>query len=143
MLRTISLSALAALSMGLASTTAIAGDAAAGENAWRTCRSCHGITDNDGTVIQRGGRTGPNLFGLAGRQVASLDGFNFSAPLVQFAADGAVWTEALFVEYVQDPTSFLRTHLDDTSVRSAMNFRMRSGAEDMWAYLESLAPAAE
>ena len=143
MIKTVSLSALAALAFGVMAPPAVAGDAAAGEGNWRSCRSCHAITDNAGTVIQRGGRTGPNLFGLPGRAVASFAGFNYSAPLVEYGATGAVWTEELFAEYVTDPTSFLRTHLDNTSVRSPMSFRMRSGAEDMWAYLESVSPAAE
>ena len=60
----------------------------------------------------------------------------------QYAAGGDTWTEALFVEYVTDPTAFLRTHLGDATVRSAMNFRMNSGAEDLWAYLVSVSPAA-
>ena len=61
----------------------------------------------------------------------------------QYAATGAVWTEELFVEYMANPTAFLREKLDDTGVRSPMSFRMRSGAEDMWAYLESVSPDSE
>ncbi|WP_323036273.1 cytochrome C [Pararhodobacter sp.] len=141
MMKTVALSALTALTMGFSATTAFAGDAAAGERDWRGCRSCHGITADDGTVIQRGGRTGPNLYGVAGRAVASVEDFNYSEPLARYGATGAVWTEELFVEYMTDTTEFLRHHLDDDSVRSAMNFRLRSGAEDMYAYLESLAPA--
>lgn len=138
MMKTVALSAMAVLTLGLTSTASFAGDAAAGENEWRGCRSCHGITAADGTVIQRGGRTGPNLYGLPGRAVASVDGFNYSAPLTQYGATGATWTEEAFVEYVSDPTAFLREHLGDASVRSAMNFRMRSGAADMYAYLQSV-----
>ncbi|MCB1406941.1 MAG: cytochrome C [Rhodobacteraceae bacterium] len=141
MMKTLALSTLAAFTLGLSATSALAGDPVAGEAEWRGCRSCHGITDDEGTVIQRGGRTGPNLYGLPGRAVASVDGFNYSEPLQAFAATGATWTEENFVEYVQDPTAFLRAHLGDNSVRSAMNYRMRSGAADMYAYLESLVPA--
>lgn len=143
MIKTIALSTIAALSFGLSTVPVFAGDAAAGEADWRSCRSCHSITDNDGNVIQRGGRSGPNLYGLAGRPVASVEGFRYSAPIQEWAATGAVWTEDTFVEYVQNPTEFLRAHLGDNSVRSPMSFHMRSGAEDMWAYLESLAPAAD
>jgi len=141
MMKTVALSALTALTMGLPATTAFAGDAALGEAAWRGCRSCHGITADDGTVIQRGGRSGPNLYGVAGRAVAAVDGYGYSEPLTQYAATGATWTEETFVEYVQDPTTFLRTHLDDATVRSAMNFRLLTGAEDMYAYLQSVVPA--
>lgn len=138
MIRPFALSTLAALSLGLSATPSFAGDADAGESQWRGCRSCHAITDDEGTVIQRGGRTGPNLYGISGRAVASEEGFGYSDALLQYAATGATWEEDNFVEYVSDPTAFLREHLDDNSIRSAMNFRLRSGADDLWAYLESL-----
>lgn len=141
MMKTVALTALTALTMGFSATTAFASDPAAGEAAFRGCRSCHGITSDDGTVIQRGGRTGPNLYGIAGRAIASVEGFNYSEPLTRLGATGAIWTEDLFEEYMADTTAFLRHQLGDDSVRSAMNFRLNSGADDMYAYLESLVPA--
>jgi cytochrome c len=139
MMKTVALTAAAALSMGLSATAAFAGDAAAGEAAFRQCRSCHSITDADGNTIQRGGRTGPNLYGIAGRAVASETSFNnYSDALLAYAGTGAVWDETLFTEYMGDPTAFLRHHTGDAAARSGMNFRLRSGADDMWAYLESL-----
>lgn len=141
MMKALTLSAAALLALG-ATPSFAEGDAEAGEGLWRSCRSCHAITDADGTTIQRGGRTGPNLYGLPGRAVASQEGFRYSAPLLEFAAteEGAVWTEELFVEYVADPTAFLRSHLGESGARSGMSFRMTSGAEDMWAYLASVSP---
>lgn len=129
----------AALTLGLSASAAYAGDAAAGEAEWRGCRSCHSITADDGTVIQRGGRTGPNLYGIAGRALGSVEGFRYGDDIVALGEGGMVWNEELFVEYVTDPTAFLRAHGENGSARSRMNFRMRSGAEDMWAYLESVA----
>ncbi len=119
------------------------GDAEAGENLWRNCRSCHMITADDGTVIQNGGRTGPNLYGLPGRAVASVEDFRYGPAILAFAEldGGQVWTEEVFVEYVTNPTTFLREHLGDQSARSAMTFRLNRGAEDMWAYLVSVSPA--
>ena len=141
MIKTLTLSAIAALSLGASATAAFAdGDAAAGEGLWRNCRSCHSITDDAGATVQRGGRTGPNLWGVPGRQVASLDGFRYSDGLQRMGADGTVWTEELFVAYVANPTEFLRSHLNDTSVRSPMTYRLASGANDMWAYLVSVSP---
>lgn len=138
MMKTLALSAVAALSLGVSATAALAGDAQEGEQAFRQCRSCHSITADDGTVIQRGGRTGPNLYGLPGRVVASVEGFRYSDGLVALGATGATWDETLFTEYSADPTAFLRAHMNDNSLRSAMNFRLRSGADDLWAYLESV-----
>ncbi|GAB1379422.1 c-type cytochrome [Pararhodobacter sp.] len=143
MMKVLTLSAAALVSLG-ASVAYAEGDAAAGEALWRNCRSCHAIVADDGTVIQRGGRTGPNLYGLPGRAPASVEGFRYSDGLHQLAASegGEVWTEDLFEEYVADPTGFLRAHLGNNSVRSPMSYRLASGAEDMWAYLVSVSPEA-
>ena len=132
MMKALTLSAAAFLGLGVTPSFAD-GHGSAGESLWRNCRSCHSITDADGTTIQRGGRTGPNLYGLPGRAIASQEGFRYSAPLLEFAAtpEGAVWTEELFVEYVADPTAFLRSHLGESGARSGMSFRLTAGAEDM------------
>ena len=143
MTKTLLMSAAAFLSLG--APAAFAQDAAAGEGLWRNCRSCHAITADDGTQIQRGGRTAPNLYGLPGRGVASEDGFRYGPAILEFAASegGQIWTEDLFVEYMADPTAFLRAHLGNNSARSGMTYRMTAGAADMWAYLVSVSPEAE
>jgi len=146
MIKSLTLTAAAALT--LIGSAAFAdghggGDAEAGENLWRNCRSCHSITADDGTVIQNGGRTGPNLYGLPGRAVASVEDFRYGPAILAFAEldGGQVWTEELFVDYVTNPTTFLREHLGDQTARSAMTFRLNRGADDMWAYLASVSPA--
>lgn len=136
MIKSLALPALSALMLVTAAPAAFAGDAAAGEAQWRNCRSCHSIVADSGDTIQRGGRTGPNLYGLPGRAIASVDGFRYSAGIVAVGATGLTWTEALFVEYMADPTAFVAGH--GGSGRSAMNYRMADGAADMWAYLESV-----
>ena len=149
MMKALTLSAAVALSLGASVTAAFAdgdtaaGDAAAGEGLWRNCRSCHSIVAEGGETIQRGGRTGPNLWGVPGRQVASVEGFRYSDGLTRMGEDGTVWDEELFVGYVTDPTAFLRDHLDDDSIRSPMSYRLTSGADDMWAYLVSVSPEVE
>lgn len=132
------LSALAAATFGLTGSAAFAGDPVAGEGQWRQCRACHMIVSPDGTTIQNGGRVGPNLYGIVGRQAGTVDGFRYGADLVAAGEAGLVWDEANFVEYVQDPTGFIRSHTGNSSARSPMNFQMRSGAQDMFAYLDSL-----
>jgi cytochrome c len=37
------------------------GNAEAGEDVFKKCKSCHMIVADDGTAIQKGGKTGPNL----------------------------------------------------------------------------------
>ncbi len=110
------------------------GDAAAGEGVYNRCKSCHGIVNGD-EVIVRGGRTGPNLYGVIGRTAGTVEGFRYSDGLVAAGEAGLVWSEEAVAEWVADPTAFLRTHNDDSSLRSKMTFKLRSGGEDVAAYL--------
>jgi len=129
--------ALIVLASALAGT-AHAGDPAAGERLWRQCQACHMIVDGAGNEIQRGGRDGPNLFGVIGSPAASVAGFRYSRELSDARDMGLVWTEERFTEYVTNPTGFLRRFLGRPSARSPMGFQMRSGAVDMYAYLRSV-----
>ena len=123
---------------GALSTAAFAeGDAAAGEDLFKRCKSCHGIVDGD-DVIVRGGRTGPNLFGIVGRTAGTIEGFRYGDDIVAAGASGLVWTEETITEYVTDPSAYLRAYLDDSSARGKMTFKLRSGGEDVAAYLASL-----
>lgn len=130
--------AIATLALGLAASAVQAGDPTAGEREWRQCRSCHMITDDGGNTIQRGGRVGPNLYGILGQPAGAVDGFRYSGDLLAAGAAGLVWTDDNFLAYVADPTGFLRSFTGDASVRSSMNYQMRSGAEDLLAYLRSV-----
>lgn len=113
------------------------GDVDAGKKAFGKCKSCHMIQDAAGTDIVKGGRTGPNLFGVIGRPAGSYEGFNYSDDMKAAGAAGLVWDEASFTSFVQDPAAFLSDHLDKNA-RSAMSFRLRKGAEDVYAYLVSV-----
>ena len=128
---------------GALSTAAYAeGDAAAGEDTFKRCKSCHGIVDGDNTIV-RGGRTGPNLFGMIGMTAGTVEGFRYGDDMVAAGEAGLVWTEEALAEYVADPTAYLRTYLNDDSARAKMTFKLRSGGEDVAAYLASLAPMVE
>ncbi|WP_246028969.1 c-type cytochrome [Roseinatronobacter bogoriensis] len=113
------------------------GDAAAGETNFRQCAACHGIVDPDGTVIQRLAPTGPNLWGVVGRQAGAYEGYaRFSGAIVAAGEEhGVVWDEETFVAYVDDPSGFLREVTGDPRARSNMNHRLRGSAEDIYAYL--------
>ena len=114
------------------------GDPLAGAQDWRNCRSCHMIAAPDGTVIQRGGGRGPNLWGIIGSPVASAEGFRYSASLAAYGATGAVWTAETLAAFVADPTGYLREVLGDSGARSEMGYRLVRGGADMAAYLESV-----
>lgn len=112
------------------------GDAAAGEQNFRQCASCHGIVAPDGTVTQRLAPTGPNLWGVVGRVAGAYDGYaRYSGSIKAAGEAGIVWDEANFVAFVTAPTDYLKEVTGDTRARSNMNHRLRGSAEDLYAYL--------
>jgi cytochrome c len=114
---------------------ALAGDPAAGESEFRKCKACHSIVAPDGTEIQNGGRTGPNLYGIIGRAVASDPDHSYGDALAALGATGAVWDAASFAAYVADPAAYLQSALGDAGAKSKMSFKLASGSEDVAAYL--------
>lgn len=122
---------------------ATVGDAAAGEEQFnRQCVACHVVADADGEVLAgRNARTGPNLYGVAGRQLGSIEDFRYGDAIVELGETGAVWTEESFVGYVQDPTGWLRETLDDRRARGKMAYQVRQEdqAYDLYAYLATFA----
>lgn len=119
------------------------GDAAAGEKAFKKCKACHMIVSDAGETIVKGGKTGPNLYGLPGRTIGAYDGYKYSKSLAAVAETGAVWNEESFVAYTANPNDYLKATLDDSKAKSKMSFRLKAGAEDVYAYLNSLTPSAE
>lgn len=132
--------AMAAIAGASYTTAAAAGDAAAGEAAFRQCSSCHKIESADGTVINGRGQTGPNLYGVIGRVAGSVDGFRYRNSIVEAGEGGLVWDEAILAAYLQDPTGVLREATGDNRARSGMSYRVRSAsdAENIAAYLASI-----
>lgn len=57
----------AAAVLGLLAAPAFAeGDPAKGEKGFKKCKSCHMVVSDTGEAIVKGGKTGPNLWGIAG-----------------------------------------------------------------------------
>lgn len=123
------------------------GDAAAGEEHFRRqCISCHVVQNEDGEVLAgRNAKVGPNLHGVIGRVAGSDPDFNYSDLMMAYAENEAVWEEASFVAYVQDPTGFLREARGKTSGRSKMAYQVRDEQEahDLYAYLATFSPDEE
>lgn len=124
----------------LAPAPVMAADPAKGADDFRKCRSCHGIIDAAGEAIVKGGKTGPNLFGVIGRPVASDGDFKYSDALIAAGAAGIVWDQENLAAYITDPKAWLEGVLDDPGAVSKMTYKHRQGAEDMAAYLASLGP---
>lgn len=133
----LTLIALAVATLAAAPALA-AGDAEKGAKEFNKCKSCHSIVAADGTAIVKGGKTGPNLFGIVGRKAGSEEGFKYGAGLVELGETGLVWDEALIAAYVADPTAFVKEKTGDDAAKSNMTFKLAKGGEDVAAYLASV-----
>jgi len=119
------------------------GDVAAGEKTYKKCKSCHAITDAEGEKIVKGGKSGPNLYGVIGRAAGSVEDFKYSKSIIAAGEAGLVWDEALLAEYAQDPKAFLAAQLDDPKAKSKMTYKLKKGGEDVAAYLATFSTAVE
>ena len=106
---------------------ALAQDAAKGEKEFNKCKACHMIASDSETIV-KGGKIGPNLYGVIGRTMGSVEDFKYSDGFEAKAEAGEVWTEENLAVYVKDPNDFLGS-------RSKMTFKLRKGGEDVAAYL--------
>lgn len=134
MIRSVTLAAL----LVLPALPVLAGDAAKGEAEFKKCKACHSITAPDGTAIQKGGKTGPNLYGVIGRQIGTAADFAYGDSIKAAGADGRTWDEASLASYVTDPTTWLKDTTGDTAAKTKMTFKLAKGAEDVAAYLASV-----
>ncbi|KQI70240.1 cytochrome C [Loktanella sp. 3ANDIMAR09] len=134
------LTVLAAPAFAQSEATAFQGDAASGEEQFnRQCVACHVVQDpeTDEVLAGRNAQVGPNLYGVAGRTMGSVEDFAYSDSLIELGEAGRVWTEEAFVGYVQDPTGWLREELDNRRARGKMAYQVRQEAEayDLYAFL--------
>lgn len=132
--------AAAALTLSFTALPAVAQDADAGATAFQgQCASCHNVVDDGGDVLagRANVRTGPNLYGVIGRQAGSIDGFRYGASLVEAGEAGLEWDEEELVAYLLDPNTYLREKLDNNRARSQMSYRVRDEdtARDIIAFL--------
>lgn len=124
--------------LAMSSAALAEGDAAAGEKTFKKCTACHSIVGADGTAIVKGGKIGPNLFGVVGRAVASVADFKYGDGIKALGATGAVWDEAGIAAYVADPTAYLKDKTGDAAAKSMMAFKLPKGGEDVAAYLATM-----
>ncbi len=139
----ISAASILALFLALPSGQALAQDAAAGEQVFKKCMTCHRIGDGAKNAV------GPQQNGVLGRQAGTIEGFAYS-PLNKAAGEnGLIWTEDAIFEYLPDPNAFLINFLkekgkpDLAKGSTKMAFKLTSEKErkDVIAYLKKFSPA--
>jgi cytochrome c2 len=105
-------------------SSATAGDAKKGQQAFAICQTCH--------TVEKGGSNGigPDLFGIAGRKAASLPGFYYSPAL---KSSKIVWTNDKLKAWVTAPSKLVPgTRMAFAGIRDPAR------AADIVAYLDSL-----
>lgn len=108
-------------------------DAESGKAVFKKCAACHQIGPDAKN------KAGPMLNDVIGRQAGSVEGFKYRKSLTSAGENGLIWTDEQVAAYLEDPTVFLRTYLDDTSARSGMSFKLKSEQDrlDVVAFLKS------
>jgi cytochrome c len=129
----------AAAAVLISGGAALAGDAANGEKIFgKACKTCHAITSPAGEEIVKGGKTGPNQWGVIGRAAGTSPGFErYGDAIKAVGAAGLVWSEEEIVAYLEDPRAYLQAKTGDKAARSNMAYKLKDPAEraDVAAYL--------
>lgn len=117
------------------------GDADKGKKDFNKCKACHSVISPEGDVIVKGGKTGPNLWGVVGRVAASQPDFGkYGDSITALGATGFTWTQDEIVEYAKDPKKFLQAKLDDPAAKSMMTFKLKD-ASNVAAFLAQFGAA--
>ena len=135
----------AAAILALSGTAAFAeGDVEQGEKDFKKCKACHGIVSPDGETIVKGGKTGPNLWGVIGRAPGADEEFKrYSDEIMQLAGEDFVWTEEEVAAYVPDAGDYLAEKLGLDKVRTAMTPQRVKEPADVAAFLAQYGPEDE
>ncbi len=117
--------ALAAVAM--ASGSAQAQDAAAGERLFNQCRVCHQMGETAKNTV------GPQLNGLFGRKAGSVEGYSYSNA---YKGLDKVWSPENFAVYIKDPrgvtpgTKMVYAGMkDDTQIANLTAYLKQFGAD--------------
>ncbi len=100
---------------------------ASGEKVFRKCGACHAV----GAGAKN--KSGPHLNGLIGRQMGSVDGFNYSKVFSAAHEEGRVWDEAALAEFLTKP----RTYMKGTKMAFS-GLKKQDDLDAITAYLKSV-----
>ncbi|WP_371224354.1 c-type cytochrome [Roseovarius sp. 2305UL8-3] len=123
--------------LALAAPAMAEGDAEKGKKVFNKCKACHMVKSDDGEAIVKGGKTGPNLYGVIGRVAGSVEDFKYGAGLVDANEDGFVWSEDELVAYAEDPKGWLEAK--GYTAKSKMTFKLKKDGADVAAFLAAAA----
>jgi cytochrome c len=96
---------------------------ASGERKAALCKSCHTLSEGGANSA------GPNLWGVVGRPVASVDGFNYTSAIT---AAGGAWTYDRLDQYLKNSQDYI------PGTAMVQRFAKDGQRADILAYLGSL-----
>lgn len=124
----------AAALIALAAPALAADDVAQGEKDFKKCKACHSIVDPAGEVIVKGGKTGPNLWGVVGRQAGTQPEFGkYTNEMVALGENGLVWTPEEMAKYIPDAKAYI-------GGKTSMTPQKLKDVTDVIAYLAQFQP---
>lgn len=99
-----------------------AADLENGRKKFALCRSCHSIEEGGPNL------TGPHLYGVFGRQSASVEGYNYSEAMKKA---NFTWTPEKLQEYLPDP----KVVVPGTKMAPVLALKSEKDETDLIAYL--------
>ena len=102
---------------------------AAGETVFKKCKACHQVGDNAKN------RVGPQLNGIVGAKVGSVEGFRYSNALQAMAGSGVVWDAAALDAFLAKPRDWAKgtkmsfVGLKDANDRAAVIEYLKSNSQ--------------
>lgn len=104
-------------------------DPEAGESGARVCSACHSFEADGPNGI------GPHLWNIVGREMAVIDGFNYSSALVSHADEAPVWTYEELDGFLENPQGWVPgTIMGYAGIKDAQD------RADVIAYLKEVSP---
>jgi cytochrome c len=129
-----SMSLFAAIFMFATAGAGSAQDAEAGKAVFKKCVACHQIGPDAKNKV------GPVLTDVVGRAAGSIQDFKYGKSLIAVGEKGLVWSEETLAAYLENPTNYLQTYLDDPKARSSMSFKLKKEEDrlNVAAYLTTV-----
>ena len=127
--------------MALSAPAFAEGDADKGNKTFSKCKACHRLEADDGTILKKGGKTGPNHYGVIGRTAGTDEGFKYSKDMIAAGEAGLVWDEQSLAAFTLDPKGFIKDATGSAKAKTKMTYKLKKGGEDVAAYLASVVPA--
>jgi cytochrome c len=108
------------------------GDAEKGKKVAKICLACHTFDDGGKNKI------GPNLFGVVGRTIGTVEGFKYSKGYKALGEAGKVWDEETLRAYIPNAKKFLKA--EGVATKSKMTPQNVKGKkmDNLIAYLNTL-----